>query len=179
MPETRKGRRRAAVTAAATAAIAPMAVPAIAPDSAAASPPPYCGSNTVCVYEGPNFSQSIGYLSQNVGDTNLADNRFVDGSTMNDNISAIWNNSNKWAHFCQNPTCGTSGGTSVSHPASPAAISSSTTTRSAPGSRTPRGPSPVRTRSAVRRAARSRQARERRPAQLRRQPGARDRGRSR
>jgi hypothetical protein len=109
MPETRKGRRRAAVTAAATAAIAPMAVPAIAPDSAAASPPPYCGSNTVCVYKGPNFSQSIGYLSPNVGDTNLADNRFVDGSTMNDNISAIWNNSNKWAHFCQNPTCGTNG----------------------------------------------------------------------
>lgn len=105
MPETRKGRRRAAVTAAATAAIAPLAVPAIAPDSAAASPPPYCPGNTVCVYEGPNFSQSVGYLSPDVGG-DMPGKRFVDGSTMNDNISSIWNNSNKWAHFCQNISCG-------------------------------------------------------------------------
>jgi Pyruvate/2-oxoacid:ferredoxin oxidoreductase delta subunit len=105
MPETRKGRRRAAVTAAATAAIAPLAVPAIAPDSAAASPPHYCPGNTICLYEGSNFSQSIAYFNPAGKDLNYSDNRFVDGSPLNENVSAIWNNSRSYVTFCENANC--------------------------------------------------------------------------
>jgi hypothetical protein len=99
-------RKRAEIAAAATAAIAAAAVPLVTADTAAASPPPYCPGNTLCLYEGPNFDTTIGYFANGDNDGNYNNgNRFVNGDPLNDRVHSVWNNTNQYVVFCYDAGC--------------------------------------------------------------------------
>jgi Peptidase inhibitor family I36 len=110
MQHRRIPKRAGAVVTA--AAIGPAALAAVLPQAASASPPPYCPGNTLCLYRDPGFGGSIAFFNPRGSDDNYAAhdgyaaNTFVDGSPLDDRVSSIWNNSNRYVQFCQNPNCG-------------------------------------------------------------------------
>lgn len=92
-----RARKRAVIAAAATAAIGPVAVPLVIPDTAAAKPG-YCPGNSLCLYRDPGFAGTIGWFQGK--DNSYTDNTFVNGQPLNDKVSAVWNNTSRWAELC-------------------------------------------------------------------------------
>jgi hypothetical protein len=94
-----RARKRAAIAAAATAAIAPAAVPLVIPDTAAAAPG-YCPGNALCLYRDPGFAGSVAWFRGN--DNSYTDNTFVNGQALNDQVSSLWNNTDRAVSLCVN-----------------------------------------------------------------------------
>jgi hypothetical protein len=117
MSDTAPGRKRAAVAAAATAAIGSAAAPAIFPAPAwAAHPSQSCPGNTLCMWREFNFAYPNGpvvwfYPGLNPYEgPHHPDYRYYryssDTSAPLDNtVSSVWNNSNRWIKVCQLAYC--------------------------------------------------------------------------
>jgi hypothetical protein len=101
-------KQRIALAAAASAAIGPVAAEAVFPDAAAAVPP-FCRGNAVCLYRDNGFAGTIAAFSG--GDDNyaahdgFAANTYVNGQPLNDSVSSVWNNTNRYVRLCVNAGC--------------------------------------------------------------------------
>jgi hypothetical protein len=94
--------------AAATAVIGPVAGQAIFP-AAAAAVPPYCRGNSVCLYRDVGFSGTLQAFSGDddnyAAHNGFAANTYANGQALNDSVSSVWNNSNRYVRLCTNAGC--------------------------------------------------------------------------
>ena len=93
-------KRGTVVAAATTAAISPMAVPVVFPESASAGPG-FCDGNNLCLYEDAGFSRSVAWFKGN--DNHYGDNTFLDGVTLDNKVSSVWNHTGRWVELCWDP----------------------------------------------------------------------------
>jgi hypothetical protein len=103
---TRRGKR----VAVAAAAIGSAAAPVIFPPTAAAinHPSDTCPGNTFCEWENSPWSKPVQWWGVPAGtldhDDNYVDNTYSSDHTqgLNDSISSVWNNTDKWVEVFQN-----------------------------------------------------------------------------
>jgi hypothetical protein len=106
MKDTTLRRKRAAVAAAATAAVGSAAAPAIFPAPAAAFPAG-CPGNTICEYFNAGFGLPVQWWNPGGSDNTYGNNGYSSnpGVLLNDSISSVWNNSNRWLMLCRVAGC--------------------------------------------------------------------------
>jgi hypothetical protein len=110
MSDATRARKRATAAAAATAAVGSVAAPAVLPASAdARRPAETCPGYTLCLWEKKDFnlpvnwSHPLGANNDFAGYTYSSDHSV----SLNNSVSSVWNNSDRWIKLCQNPYCTT------------------------------------------------------------------------
>jgi Peptidase inhibitor family I36 len=99
-------RRRKRATVAAAAAVSAAAAPAILAAPATANhPKATCPGNVICEWEDGGFQTPVMWWSPTSTDLDYRNNQFASQPSegLNDRISALWNNTNRWAKFFRNP----------------------------------------------------------------------------
>ncbi len=93
-----------------TAAVGSMAAPMIAPAPAPAAvphPSDTCPGNTFCEWKNGGFTLPVRWWAPNGSAANYRDYTYSsDSSGLNDSISSVWNNSNRWVEVFQDKNGG-------------------------------------------------------------------------
>lgn len=105
MSHRRQVRRRAGVAVAVAGSLAGPGI--LAAPALARHPGDTCPGNTLCEWRDINFNLPVQWWNPNGSDNSYTDNFYSSAASagLNDTISSVWNNSNRWVKLCQSANC--------------------------------------------------------------------------